>query len=115
MVFAINTSHAINLGGKYISDSGELMFTFTKDSLYVDMARSGCGISAFKLSKKMENRKVIAFDAFETYLEDDSLTYREVFIKLRKLKNKKYIIWYYGRDKDRNYNTNEHYRIRKVN
>lgn len=108
-------SQAINLNGKYISQSGELMFTFTKDSLYVDMARSGCGISAFKLKITFNNEKLSTYNAYETYLEDDETTYRQVLIKVWKLKRNRFKIEYYGKDKDRSYNSNEFYTIKKYN
>lgn len=109
------TSQAINLNGKYISQSGELMFTFTKDSLYVDMARSGCGISAFKLKRTFNNERLSTYNAYETYLEDDKPTYRQVLIKIWKLKRNRFKIEYYGKDKDRSYNSNEFYTISKYN
>jgi hypothetical protein len=114
MVFGLNTSHAINLDGRYISQSGELMFTFVKDSLYVDMWPSGCGISCFKLikNKKKSTKSKVLFKAFETYVEDEEPTYREVFIRVL-AKGRKLYIEYYGKDKDRKYNTNEKYHITK--
>jgi hypothetical protein len=112
MVLGLNTSHAINLKGRYISQSGELMFTFVKDSLYVDMWPSGCGISCFKLIKKKSTKAQVTFNAFETYLEDEEPVYREVFIKVL-FEDKKLYIEYFGKDKDRKYNTNEKYHITK--
>ena len=112
MVFGLNTSHAISLNGKYISQSGELMFTFVNDSLYVDMWPSGCGISCFKLIKKKSTKSKVSFNAFETYVEDEEPIYREVFIRVLS-KGRKLYIEYYGKDKDRKYNTNEKYHITK--
>ena len=38
--------HAIGFKGKFMSQSGELMFRFTSDSLYVDIAQSQRTVSA---------------------------------------------------------------------
>ena len=106
--------YAIELNGKYVSQSGELLFIFTSDSLYIDIAQSQRNVSAFKLVKKSEDKKSITFDAFESYIENGRVTYREVLIRVVRSKNKKYILEYFGKDKDRDYNSNERYTIRLV-
>ena len=105
-------ANAIELDGKYLSQSGELLFRFTGDSLYVDIAQSHRNVSAFKLIKKSETKKAATFDAYERYWEKGQETYREVLIRVTKLKNKKYVLEYFGKDKDRDYNSNERYTIR---
>ena len=105
---------AIELDGKYLSQSGELMFRFKGDSLYVDIAQSQRNVSAFKLIKNNENKKATTFNAYESYLENGRVTYREVLIRVTKLKNKKYMLEYFGKDKDRDYNTNERYTIKPM-
>ena len=60
--------YAIDLDGKYLSQSGELMFRFCADSLYIDIAQSHRNVSAFKLVKNKEDEKSTTYDAFETYL-----------------------------------------------
>lgn len=107
-------SHAIELNGKYLSQSGELLFIFTGDSLYVDIAQSQRNISAFKLVKNKESKKSTTFDAYESYLENGRVTYREVLIRVTRLKSKKYLLEYFGKDKDRDYNSNERYNIRLI-
>ena len=104
--------HALDLNGKYLSLSGELMFRFTSDSLYVDIAQSHRNVSAFKLVKKSEDKKSTTFNAYESYLENDRVTYREVLIRVTRQKNKKYLLEYFGKDKDRDYNTSERYHIK---
>ena len=106
--------YAIEVNGKYISQSGELLFIFTSDSLYIDIAQSQRNVSAFKLVKKSEDKKSITYDAFESYMENGRATYREVLIRVTRSKNKKYILEYFGKDKDRDYNSNERYTIRLV-
>ena len=105
---------AIELDGQYLSQSGELMFRFKGDSLYVDIAQSHRNVSSFKLIKNTENKKATTFNAYEGYLENGRVTYREVLIRVTKLKNKKYLLEYFGKDKDRDYNTNERYTIKPV-
>lgn len=106
--------YATDLSGKYISQSGELMFRFTADSLYIDIAQSQRNISAFKLVRNLEDKKATSFNAFENYMENGRETYREVFIRVTKLKNKKYLLEYFGKDKDRDYNSNERYTIKQI-
>ena len=107
-------ANAIELDGKYLSQSGELMFRFKGDSLYVDIAQSQRNVSAFKLIKSTENKKATTFNAFESFLENGKVTYREVLIRVTKLKNKKFLLEYFGKDKDRDYNTNERYTIKPI-
>ena len=107
-------ANAIELDGKYVSQSGELMFRFKGDSLYVDIAQSQRNVSAFKLIKSTENKKATTFNAFESFLENGQVTYREVLIRVTKLKNKKFMLEYFGKDKDRDYNTNERYTIKPI-
>jgi hypothetical protein len=107
-------AYAVELKGKYISQSGELLFIFTGDSLYIDIAQSQRNISAFKLVKKSEDKKTTAYDAYESYMENGRITYREVLIRVSRLKHKKFMLEYFGKDKDRDYNSNERYTIRLV-
>ena len=107
-------SQAVELNGKYLSQSGELLFIFKGDSLYIDIAQSQRNVSAFKLVKNKENKKSTTYDAFESYLENGRVTYREVLIRVTRLKNKKFLLEYFGKDKDREYNSNERYNIRPI-
>lgn len=104
--------YAIELNGKYLSQSGELLFRFTNDSLYIDIAQSQRNVSAFKLVKNKEDETSISYNAFESYVKDNRVTYREVLIKVTKKEDNEYILEYFGKDKDRDYNSNERYTIR---
>jgi hypothetical protein len=64
--------------------------------------------------KKKSSKKRVTFNAFESYLENGKQTYREVLIKVTRLKSKKYLLEYFGKDKDRDYNSNERYTIKQV-
>ena len=107
-------SHAIELNGKYVSQSGELLFRFTADSLYVDIAQSHRNVSSFKLVKNKDGKKTVTYNAYERYLVNDRPTYREVLIRVTRLKTKKFLLEYFGKDKDREYNSNERYTIKFV-
>jgi hypothetical protein len=107
-------AHAIDLDGKYLSQSGELMFRFKGDSLYIDIAQSQRNVSAFKLVKNKEDKKSTTYNAYEGYESNGRKTYREVLIKVTQQKKKEFVLEYYGKDKDRDYNSNERYTIRPV-
>lgn len=107
-------SFAFDLDGKYLSQSGELVFNFTNDSLYINVAKNDNKVSAFKLIKNKDSKKVTTFNAYETYLKDGREAYREVLIRVTRQKSNKYLLEYFGKDKDRDYNTNERYTIRKI-
>ena len=106
--------YAIELNGKYLSQSGELLFRFTSDSLYIDIAQSQRNVSAFKLVKNKEDKKSTTYNAFESYLENGRITYREVLIRVSRKKKNVYILEYFDRDKDRDYNSNERYTIKLI-
>jgi hypothetical protein len=107
-------SYAIDLDGKYQSQSGELLFRFKGDSLYIDIAQSHRNVSSFKLVKKKDSKKAVTYNAFESYLVDGNVTYREVLIKVTRLKNRKFLLEYFGKDKDRDYTSSERYHIKKI-
>lgn len=105
---------AIELNGNYVSQSGELMFRFVNDSLYVDIAQSHRNVSAFKLVKNKDGKKSVTFNAYERYTDNGKLTYREVLIKVTRQKSKKYLLEYFGKDKDREYSSNERYTLKPM-
>lgn len=107
-------SFAFDLDGKYLSQSGELVFNFTNDSLYINVAKNDNKVSAFKLIKNKDSKKVTTFNAYETYLKEGREAYREVLIRVTRQKSNKYLLEYFGKDKDREYNSNERYTIRKI-
>ena len=77
--------YAIDLNGKYISQSGELLFRFTADSLYIDIAQSQRNISAFKLVRNTEDKKGTSYNAYESYIENGRVTYRDITWIMKKL------------------------------
>ena len=107
-------SHAIELNGNYLSQSGELLFVFKGDSLYIDIAQSQRNLSSFKLVKNKETKKSTTFNAYESFLQNGLVTYREVLIRVTWIKKKEYLLEYFGKDKDRDYNSNERYNIKLI-
>ena len=105
-------TYATDLKGKYLSQSGELMFEFTGDSLYIAIAQSQRTVSSFKLVKNKEDNSSTTYNAYESYEQNGRITYREVLIRVTKKKKKEYLLEYYGKDKDREYNSNERYTIK---
>lgn len=115
MMCGCSAVKAGDMDGKYLSQSGELMFVFKGDSLYVDIAQSMRNVSAFKLVKNNTNQATTSYNAYETYLKDGVVTYRQVLIRVTKLQDgNTYLMEYFGKDKDRDYNSNERYHIKKV-
>ena len=106
--------HAVELNGKYVSLSGELMFRFSGDSLYIDIAQSQRNVSSFKLIKRKETQEATTYNAFEHFMKDGRETYREVFIRISRVKDESYLLEYFDKDKDREYNSNERYVIKPV-
>lgn len=108
-------SQAIEPKGKFISQSGELLFRFVADSLYIDIAQSQRNLSAFKLVKNTQSsEETTAYNAFESYLKNGQVTYREVLIRVTHQKDKEFLLEYFGKDKDRDYNSNERYNIKLI-
>lgn len=101
----------IKLEGKYLSQSGELIFRFKSDSLYIDIAQSQRNISKFKLVKTKETMHSLTFNAYESFPKHNFITYREVLIRVSKLKEEEFLLEYFGQDKDRDYSSNERYHI----
>ena len=70
---------------KFVTNDSTLLFTFVKDSLYVDTYESGCGIECYRLEIETETRSETLYKDYEFVLGDDG-TYRpEIhFIRLSK-------------------------------
>ena len=65
---------ATEFDGMYQSQGGELLFHFTGDSLYVDMAQSKRTVSAFKLVKSAQKDKTTTYNAYEAFVKYDNIT-----------------------------------------
>ena len=112
--FVLVIPQSFEFNGKYLSQSGELLFRSTGDSLYVDIAQSHRNVSAFKLVKNRESKKSTTYNAYERYMNNGRETYREVLIRVTRVRSKEYLLEYFGKDKDRDYNSNERYTIRAI-
>ena len=70
---------------KFITNDSKLLFTFVKDSLYVDTYESGCGIECYRLEIKTEKRSETLYKAYKFVLDDDGTDRTEIhYIRLYK-------------------------------
>jgi hypothetical protein len=70
---------------KFITNDSTLLFTFVKDSLYVDTYESGCGIECYRLEIETETRSETLYKAYEFVLGDDGTNRQEIhYIRLSK-------------------------------
>ena len=63
---------------KFITNDSTLLFTFVKDSLYVDTYESGCGIECYRLEIETETRSETLYKAYEFVLDDDGTDRQEI-------------------------------------
>ena len=70
---------------KFITNDSTLLFTFVKDSLYVDTYESGCGIEEYRLEIETETRSEVLYKAYKFVLDDDGTDRPEIhYIRLSK-------------------------------
>jgi hypothetical protein len=70
---------------KFITNDSTLLFTFVKDSLYVDTYESGCGIECYRLEIETETSSETLYKAYEFVLGDNGTHRPEIhFIRLSK-------------------------------
>lgn len=70
---------------KFITNDSTLLFTFVKDSLYVDTYESGCGIEEYRLEIETETRSETLYKAYKFALDDDETDRPEIhYIRLSK-------------------------------
>lgn len=70
---------------KFITNDSTLLFTFVKDSLYVDTYESGCGIEEYRLEIEAETRSETLYKAYKFVLDDDGTDRIEIhYIRLSK-------------------------------
>lgn len=63
---------------KFITNDSTLLFTFVKDSLYVDTYESGCGIEEYRLEMESETSSETLYKAYEFVLDDDGIDVPEI-------------------------------------
>ena len=63
---------------KFVTNDSTLLFTFVKDSLYVDTYESGCGIEAYRLEVEIETRSETLYKAYKVVLDDDGTERQEI-------------------------------------
>ena len=78
------------------------------------MAQSQRTVSAFKLVKSTQKDATTTYNAYEAYVKNNNITYREVLIRVTRLEDERCLLEYFGKDKDRDYNTSERYHLKKL-
>lgn len=63
---------------KFITNDSTLLFTFVKDSLYVDTYESGCGIEEYRLEIETETLSETLYKAYKFALDDDGTDRPEI-------------------------------------
>ena len=70
---------------EYLAEDSSTIYTFVKDSLYIDAYPSGCGIECYRLEIETETRSETLYKAYEFVLCDDGTDRQEIhFIRLSK-------------------------------
>lgn len=57
---------------KFITNDSTLLFTFVKDSLYVDTYESGCGIEQYRLEKEFSDGNKTIYKAYLSVLGENT-------------------------------------------
>ena len=57
---------------KFITNDSTLLFTFVKDSLYVDTYESGCGIEQYRLEKEFSDGNKTIYKAYKFVLDENT-------------------------------------------
>ena len=57
---------------KFITNDSTLLFTFVKDSLYVDTYESGCGIEQYRLEKEFSDDNETIYKAYLSVLGENT-------------------------------------------
>ena len=79
-----------------------------------DSRATACISTSPKANAPFRHSSWSTYNAYESFQQNGRDTYREVLIRVTKLKNKKYLLEYFGKDKDREYNSNERYTIKQI-
>ena len=70
---------------KFITNDSKLLFTFVKDSLYVDTYESGCGIEQYRLEKEFSDGNETIYKAYLSVLGENTDEKIEIhYIRLSK-------------------------------
>ena len=105
-----------DLDGKWIDEDGELAFTTSNDTLYIDTADSGCGCSIFHLVKKRTalSKKFVEYDAYVVFSQDENNLDKKALLELKQLTNKIYLLNIHYMNKKRIYDIHETYYIKRI-
>ena len=105
------------LEGKWVDEKGELMFTLSSDSLYIDTSDSGCGRAAYQLvHKRMAlSKDYVEYDAIEVYSQgEDETISKRVLLEFKQLTNKIFRLNLHYMNKRKIYDEHETYYIKRI-
>jgi hypothetical protein len=105
------------LEGKWVDEKGELMFTLSSDSLYIDTSDSGCGLAAYQLvHKRMAlSKDYVEYDAIEVYSQgEDEAIYKRVLLEFKQLTNKIFRLNLHYMNERKIYDEHETYYIKRI-
>jgi hypothetical protein len=104
------------LDGKWIDKEGDLSFTFTKDSIFIDTADSGCGCSIYKVvAKRITVEKYVKYDAKVVFSQDEYLIDKRALLEIKKDESGMYKLnIHYYNELLRSYDIHETYYIKRI-
>jgi hypothetical protein len=104
------------LDGKWIDREGDLSFTFTKDSIFIDTADSGCGCSIYKVvAKRITVEKYVKYDAKVVFSQDEYLIDKRALLEIKKDESGMYKLnIHYYNELLRLYDIHETYYIKRI-
>jgi hypothetical protein len=105
-----------DMDGKWIDREGDLSFTFTKDSIFIDTADSGCGCSIYKVvAKRITVEKYVKYDAKVVFSQDEYLIDKRALLEIKKDESGMYKLnIHYYNELLRSYDIHETYYIKRI-
>ena len=77
----LSSCNSGNVESKFISNDSLAIYTFSEDSLYIDDARSGCPLSAYKLVNASDNRLNATSIMHDPCHKEDSVSKETISIR----------------------------------
>lgn len=105
-----------HMDGKWIDREGDLAFTFTEDSIFIDTADSGCGCSIYKVvAKRITVEKYVKYDAKVVFSQDEDLIDKRALLEIKKDESGMYKLnIHYYNELQRSYDIHETYYIKRI-
>ena len=105
-----------DLNGKWIDREGDLTFTFTEDSIFIDTVDSGCGCSIYKIvGKRITVEKYVKYDTKVVFSQDEDLIDKRALLEIKKDESGTYKLnIHYYNELQRSYDIHETYYIKRI-